>query len=126
MLVNRAKAEEAAEALGLSVYMTDGGLDDVTVKLAYKEKAKVTHPDAGGSPEAFARVDWAKHVLLAWLAKRPSATPAMPVKGENCPACQGLGTVWQLTGFKRGMKRMCGQCSGTGEQSDVDRTGEGL
>ncbi|MFC6836684.1 J domain-containing protein [Halomarina ordinaria] len=33
--------------------------DAETVRRAYRERVKETHPDAGGSPEAFRRVRWA-------------------------------------------------------------------
>lgn len=125
MLVNRAKAEEAAEILGL--YPLEHHVVNVErVNAAYKEKVKVAHPDAGGSAEAFARVDWAKHALIAWLGKNPARQPEMPVKGDSCPVCAGTGRVKSQNGFKSALTRMCLQCQGTGEVMDIDRAGEGL
>ena len=43
--------EEAYETLGL-----DAGADLEAVREAYRERAKETHPDLGGDPEAFIRV----------------------------------------------------------------------
>lgn len=139
MLVNRAKAEEAAEILvkatealvtkeaaallrsrPLELWTTD------LVSAQYKVAVKAVHPDAGGSAEAFARVDWAKHALITWLGKNPARQPEMPVKGDSCPVCGGTGRVRVQHGFKSALARMCQQCQGTGEVMDVDRTGEGL
>lgn len=125
MLVNRAKAEEAAEILGLAPL--DHHVVNVDrVKAAYKEMAKTAHPDAGGSAEAFARVDWAKHALIAWLGKNPAREPEMPVKGDPCPVCTGTGRVKVQNGFKSALTRLCQMCQGTGEVMDIDRKGEGL
>lgn len=119
MLVSRAMAEDAAESLALIGLET---LDEETVNFAYKTMAKISHPDAGGSAEAFARVERAKHVLLAWLAKKPEAAQASA--GEPCPLCGGRGKFHQRSGFKRGMLRQCPSCQGHGEVMDIDRTGD--
>lgn len=125
MLVNRAKAEEAAEILGLAP-IKHHVLNVDAVKAAYKELAKTTHPDAGGSVEAFARVDWAKHALIAWLGRNPAKLNDMPVKGDPCPVCGGAGRVRMQNGFKSALTRLCQHCQGTGEVLDIDRKGEGL
>lgn len=121
MLVSRAMAEDAAFTFGfdLSAPMTEEHINAM-----YKSLAKKAHPDAGGSAEAFARVDRAKHVLLAWLAKKPEAAQASA--GEPCPMCEGRGKVHQRSGFKRGMLRQCPSCQGHGEVMDIDRTGDVL
>lgn len=122
MLVNRAKAEEAAEILG--VHFETASV--AAVNMSYKAAAKRTHPDAGGSAEAFARVDWAKHALTAWLGRNPAKLNDMPVKGDPCPVCAGTGRVKVQNGFKSALTRLCQMCQGTGEVMDIDRKGEGL
>lgn len=122
MLINRAKAEEAAAIL--DVHFETASV--AAVEMNYRAKAKLTHPDAGGSAEAFARVDWAKHALLAWLAKNPAKDTEMPAKGDPCPACAGVGRVKVQNGFKSALTRLCQLCGGTGEVMDIDRKGEGL
>lgn len=122
MLVNRKMAEQAAADLGLALH---DGMNEETVKYAYKIMAKLTHPDTGGTVIAFAAVDRAKHVLLAWLAK-PKPAVEEQLK-QPCPTCGGTGYVMQPRGFKPGLRVQCRQCRGSGDMGlDVDRTAEGL
>jgi hypothetical protein len=48
----------ARELLGV-----DPGADEETVRQAYRERVKETHPDRGGDSEAFKRVQWAYEYL---------------------------------------------------------------
>jgi DnaJ-class molecular chaperone len=120
MIISRAKAEEAA---GILHVMLDG-LTPELLKGAYRDEAKETHPDAGGSAEAFARVDWAKCALEAWLEKAEQTAPVH--KQENCTLCDGKGYVIQRKGLSGGLRRQCGRCRGTGDANlDIDTANEG-
>jgi DnaJ-class molecular chaperone len=110
VIISLKTAEEAAAALGLTIHPA---LDENVVNMAYRVLAKVTHPDAGGSLEAFAEVDRAKHILLMWL-KADAAKPVAQPHGEQCPRCAGKGFVASQRGF-RAMRVSCPMCRGTGE-----------
>jgi len=120
MLVTLTMAEEAAKALEL--YPMDHHVVTAeTIQAAYKRRARETHPDApGGSAEAFVSVDKAKHILLVWLQRKQPPASATD-KGAKCPTCDGSGFIWQASGFKRGLKRQCAPCHGTGEVLDLER-----
>ena len=51
---------EVFRILGLN---PSGNLDRATLRKAYIQSVKKAHPDTGGSPEAFARVEWAHQHL---------------------------------------------------------------
>eukprot|EP00316_Scyphosphaera_apsteinii_P013022 CAMPEP_0119338910 /NCGR_PEP_ID=MMETSP1333-20130426/97186_1 /TAXON_ID=418940 /ORGANISM="Scyphosphaera apsteinii, Strain RCC1455" /LENGTH=214 /DNA_ID=CAMNT_0007350333 /DNA_START=86 /DNA_END=730 /DNA_ORIENTATION=- len=59
--------QEALKELGLS-----GSFDERSLKTAYRERSMVTHPDKGGSTEAFLRVSEAFEVLSG--TKRAGST----------------------------------------------------
>lgn len=122
MIVNRKQAEEAwavllaAEYPGESVGapMPESAAE---VAASYRRAAANTHPDKGGSIEAFAKVDRAKHVLLKWLEKQGSAPPPK-LQPDKCPDCEGKGHVVRQgqQGFKVTRLRVqCRKCRGTGE-----------
>jgi hypothetical protein len=122
VIVTRKMAEQAWELMSSYCKAPEGPrpADEVwsfpltaeAVAVAFKQAAKVAHPDAGGSMEAFVAVDRAKHVLLAWLAK-PQSGPA-PAHGEPCPRCTGKGFILSQRAF-RAMRLSCPMCRGTGE-----------
>lgn len=132
MIVSRKTAEDAWALLG-QYYDTMGKTESVMypafdrileadVANLYRIAARKTHPDAGGALEAFAAVDKAKHVLLAWLARRPEPTSRSTFR--NCTICAGKGKVTRHRGFNSWQER-CGACHGSGEEGyDADRTNE--
>lgn len=95
------------------------------VNAAYRVAARKTHPDAGGTAEAFAQVDRAKHIVLRWLVRRP--TPAEVPHGgvEECPRCGGSGFVMRRHGFRE-MRAQCPSCRGSGEVPERDDSGDRL
>lgn len=125
MIISRATAEEAWTLLRTYARMADevwdsdpmcniDGLTASNVKSAYHAASKYTHPDMGGSAEAFARVDRAKHIMLEWLVK--PATAAQPAhKARKCGNCAGKGYVHSMIGFKQGPRKQCHPCRGTGD-----------
>lgn len=121
MIINAAKATEAAGILGVE-------LDTLTPDLlsaAYRTKAREHHPDSADDydPEAWARVSWAKEVLVRWIEQRPSeAKPvterAHEAKGD-CRSCNGTGrvAVSKPKGFgAKPVTVMCVMCNGSGAQ----------
>lgn len=62
------RTREAREILGVAP-----GADAETVRRAYRERAKETHPDNGGDPEAFKRVRWAYEHLAARAVETEAA-----------------------------------------------------
>lgn len=111
MIVTRKAAEEALTVLRIA--STPETVEESEVTSAFRAVAKGAHPDAGGSVEAFATVDRAKHVLLEWLKRRPTG-PALPHHGEKCERCDGKGYVMSHRAF-RSMRVQCPSCRGTGE-----------
>lgn len=112
MIVTRAKAEEAAAIFGFDI--SSGLLDEQQIIAAYRTEARKVHPDAGGTAEAFARVDWAKHVLVAWLQKRDGPKHE-ELSLKKCPNCDGRGFIQKHMGFKKGARVQCLRCAGTGD-----------
>ena len=105
MSVSRQRAEEAAEELGLKLE----GLTSEDLAVAYKYKARETHPDAGGTSAAFQLVNQAQGTLKAWL---DNARP--PITDDNeCPNCYGFGHVIMRRGFKS-LRVQCRTCNGRG------------
>ena len=112
MIITRAKAEEAASVFGFKL---DGILAEDLIIAAYRTEAKKAHPDAGGSPEAFARVDWAKHALLAWIEQEGAQIEAPTLQKQKCHKCSGLGFTQAHVGFRKGARRVCTRCHGSGD-----------
>jgi DnaJ-class molecular chaperone len=107
MIISRKKAEEAAAVLEISLE----GLTNAA-KAAYHAAARKSHPDLGGSAQAFARVDWAKHVVNGWLDREE---PPRPVhQAPKCVVCDGEGRIRTQRGFKQFI-RACDKCHGTGD-----------
>lgn len=123
-MVSRKMAEEAARVFGFDI--SAGLLDEQAVLAAYRAEVKRVHPDAGGSVEAFAAVDRAKHVLLRWLARSVAEEPTTQHGVITaCPRCEGRGFL-ELTGrrFGASIRRQCPACQGNGELYD-EKTKEG-
>ena len=114
MIVNTRTAQEAADLLRLPL----SEVTEQTVAAAYKARARQTHPDMGGSLEAFAQVDRAKHLLLEWLRRQSPPAPPAGHK-QKCDTCAGKGYLMQMRGI-RSMRVMCPGCRGTGEM-DVEQ-----
>lgn len=113
MIVTRVKAEEAIGVLGWGGEALDA-LNEASFKAMYREAARKAHPDAPeGSAEAFARVDWAKHVLQAWIARQPTERPK-GLAASDCPRCLGKGRMKRTRGFTTTLVK-CDACNGTGD-----------
>jgi DnaJ-class molecular chaperone len=81
------------------------------VKLAFRDRALLHHPDRGGDPTQFQRLRLAYAEALA-LASRPKV----------CQTCAGRRTVQLASGFNT-LKRTCPACRGTGlaeEKTDAE------
>ena len=79
-----------------------GLADDATleqVKLAYRNKARELHPDAGGDPEAF-------HALKVIYNEAVQA-----VENRACYTCGGSGKVVHTAGF-HSITMPCPTCKG--------------
>lgn len=114
MIISAAKASEAAQVLGVSLQ----GLTPENLSRAYRGKSKECHPDYHGSTELdmWARVSWAKEVLVRWLerAERLATDNVAEVEG-GCRACGGSGRIkLTSTGFGQGLTKMCLMCHGSG------------
>lgn len=117
MMVNEKDARAAAEELGLSWGSSIIDIGGVTA--AYRARAAQTHPDRGGDAAEFVKVDRAKHVLLAWLAKPKVASVTQ--RKRPCDYCNGAGHVYQQGSRpgSQGLRRTCPKCSGSGD-ADID------
>lgn len=67
--------DEAAALLGVDV-----SADPDTVRHAWRMWARVAHPDAGGDPQHFARLDHARRVLSLPQPPRPPAPAHAPAR----------------------------------------------
>lgn len=72
------------------------------VKAAYIEKAKTTHPDGGGTAEAFQELQRA-HDAAHEIASKP----------KKCEPCEGKGRTVIQKGFNK-MTMLCKACGGRG------------
>ena len=118
MIVSQKQAEEARKILDMP--SAEGLLySEEYVKECYREAAKRAHPDKGGTAEAFAAVDRAKHVLLAWLARPQPA--AADHKKRACDYCHGEGFLYMPSRQPGsvGLRRTCPKCRGSGD-ADID------
>jgi DnaJ-class molecular chaperone len=97
--------DAAAKTLGLELE----NLTAERLKGAYLERAKATHPDAGGAPEDFKEVALAFKCLSDWMRARETA-PA-------CPRCGGSGYYTKRKGFSE-LKVLC-SCKRRGEKGDI-------
>jgi hypothetical protein len=115
VIVTEKMAREACVDLGWGPETLNDELTTAGVGAQYRLMAKRAHPDCeGGSVEAFAKVDRAKHVLFAWLERRDRAEP-QPAHGNKCRRCEGKGYVESHRAF-RVMKIACPLCRGLGEE----------
>lgn len=119
MIINAAKATEAAGILGVELSTLNPDL----LSAAYRTKAREHHPDSASSydPEAWGRVSWAKEVLIRWLEQKP-ATPVTERAHDavgDCRSCAGTGrvAVTKPKGFgAKPVTMMCVMCNGSGSQ----------
>ena len=97
-MLNRQKAELAAEVMGVSL----DGLTSAILGAAYKELIKVHHPDIGGEHEDFIRLQQAKKELVAWLdglSGYGSGATSSSSASSSCERCGGKGFVRVTRGF---------------------------
>lgn len=124
MIISVAKANQAAEILGVEL----ATLDTAGLKAAWRTISKTLHPDAAReafSQEAWAKADWAHTVLKGWLDNHPAAAPAENVltKGD-CLACGGSGriAVGKPKGFgAKPVTVQCVMCAGSGTVTEGQR-----
>lgn len=126
-------AERCASLLGVSLPVSPEGL-----KAAYRAKAKLHHPDAGGDAETFRRVKDAYDFIanggalgITTNGKAPRPAQTMQgdllvdlgkglgprINGKTCVCCRGLGYTTERD-WRTGAPDFhwtCGHCSGTGE-----------
>lgn len=115
MIVTRKMAEEACKVLGWGVETLNAEMTSEGVGAQYRQAAKAAHPDAGGSAEAFAAVDRAKHVLLAWLKRQSGPMAELPHGDtQQCYTCEGRGYLVNRRGWKV-LHVQCHGCGGSGE-----------
>lgn len=127
MIVSEKQARAAWDLLCPYSVIENGDLMQVVnaehpedvVRDAYRQAAKAAHPDKGGTAEAFAAVDRAKHVLLAWLG-RPQPV-SQDHKKKPCDYCGGNGHVYTAgrAPGSAGLRRTCPKCRGSGD-ADID------
>lgn len=128
MIVTRQMAEQAALTLGFCHINGESQLtrlDAQVVQKAYRNLAKLLHPDTGEAANAdrFVSVDRAKCVLLEWFKRKtfPPSDPSIAI--EKCVACKGTGRRTLTRGF-RSMTMVCGNCRGTGERLPPEKVEE--
>lgn len=94
-----ATLEEAFKEFGLT---SDAKTD--TLKSAYRSSARVHHPDNGGDPVEFTRIN-----KLYMQAMAHAATP------KRCGPCAGTGKISTQSGRSfEVVKFPCSACNGTG------------
>jgi hypothetical protein len=95
---SKAKAEHAAEVMGVSL----DGLTSAILGAAYKDKVKIHHPDMGGDPTDFVSLQRAKKELVEWLdglSGYGSAATFSSSASSSCGRCGGKGYVKVTRGF---------------------------
>lgn len=114
MIISAAKAAEAAKELGVEL----DTLNPDALSRAYRTLSREHHPDAARdlyNPEKWARISWAKEVLVRWLERQPEPKQDDVDKGD-CRACGGTGRVpVKRTSFGKPMTLQCVMCHGTGD-----------
>lgn len=82
------------------------------ITTAYRELAKLHHPDAGGDREKFLGLGVAKDALLHHIGRR-AAQSTLPDGRAPCARCGGKGTVESRRAWRTMVVR-CPVCKGTG------------
>lgn len=133
MIVSTRQAQEAWDVLRQWARIIDERWDLGPLRVEGRTKAEVaeiyraackhSHPDMGGRLEDFAKVDRAKHVLLAWLERQADAPPPAHGGASQCPRCNGACHVLLYKGLRQ-MRVQCPTCQGNGEIYD-ERKPEG-
>lgn len=124
MIIPFPKAHEAAEVLGVVLE----GLTEEALNKAYRDKAKLCHPDHHGPSklDVWAKVSWAKECLTFWIEQHPEPLPVEERQGDgDCRACEGTGRVnVRKRGFGTPLTMACLICRGMGtvlpEEDDGD------
>lgn len=116
MIITAAKASEAAKELGVEL----DTLNPDSLSKAYRTMARKHHPDTGDyEAEKWARVSWAKEVLVRWLERATPADPEAVKNAGDCRACAGTGRIpVKRTGFGKPMTLQCVLCNGSGSLED--------
>lgn len=114
MIINAAKAQDAANVLGVEL----ASLTPEILASHYRKAVKKCHPDSHDDPELWARVSWAKECLERWLQSVPaSAVAVVGAAAGSCRACAGVGRIPIAgRGFGKPMTTQCVMCNGSGEQ----------
>ena len=118
MIISAAKAAEAAKELGVELET----LSPDSLSKAYRTASAKHHPDAARdlfNAEKWARVSWAKEVLVRWLERQPPLEREAVENKGDCRACGGTGRVpVKRTGFGKPMTLHCVMCNGSGALED--------
>lgn len=96
--------DEARAELGVAA-----GVGVEASRQAYRRRAAATHPDAGGTADAFARV------TEAWAVVR-AAEERLAEERAKCRACRGEGRRVVASGWRR-LRVPCEACDGTGRRA---------
>jgi DnaJ-class molecular chaperone len=114
MIISAAKVMEASNTLGVLT----SELTPDKLSAAYRTKCKEHHPDTGDyNPELWAKISWAKDVLVRYLESNPPAQ-AQPL----CRACSGKGRVPVGPPRAFGTKQttmQCVICGGNGQRATM-------
>lgn len=114
MIISAAKAQEAAKELGVELE----GLNPDSLSKAYRTLSREHHPDVARdlyNPEKWARISWAKEVLVRWL-ERAVVEASKEIPKGDCRACGGAGRITvKRAGFGKPMTLQCVMCQGTGD-----------
>lgn len=118
MIITAAKAADAAKELGVELETLN--VDALTK--AYRTASREHHPDAARDlydPEKWARISWAKEVLVRWLERPLTSEREAVKKAGDCRACGGTGRVpVKRAGFGKPMTLQCVMCNGSGSLED--------
>lgn len=77
--------------------------DPLAIRLAYRERAKTAHPDAGGDAYEFQQLTGALRLAVAEAIITP------------CPNCRGSGRTAHTSGIFM-VKTICMPCEGSGRR----------
>lgn len=87
------------------------------VHAAWKQAAKAKHPNAGGSPEAWAQVNEA-YTVLRDVGRRKLYDQHLDTSLPPCFSCDGSGERWTQNGFRKIRAGYCMRCKGVGVVDD--------
>lgn len=96
--------------------------EEPEIRAAYIALAQQHHPDKGGDPSTFAKINEA-YRLLTDRKQRSLFMKDLAIWNKCCPMCKGIGVVFKQRGLVGRDQKTCSSCGGAGVIIEEDNHG---